>query len=112
MADLDPVPTYTVRIHKLDATLAELHIEFAHLSADVEVHGRLIGPRWPGVSTVEVAYKLRKRGESPTYQVLIPEPTLWSEDRPCVYEGPVEFWRDGQLLVGITVSVGIRPAPS
>jgi len=109
MPELDPLPTYTVRVHRLDPTLAELHIEFANLPDDVEVRGRLMGPRCPGVSTIEVAYYLRpERGSPSVYVVRIPEPVCWSPDRPCVYEGPVEFWRDGQPVGSIRVSVGIR----
>ncbi len=109
MPDLDPLPTYTVCVHRLDPTLAELHIEFADLPADVEVRGRLMGPRCPGASTIEVAYYLRpERGAPSVYAVRIPEPVLWTADRPCVYEGPVEFVRDGQRVGSIRASVGIR----
>jgi hypothetical protein len=109
MPELDPLPTYTVRVHRLDPTLAELHIEFANLPADVEVRGRLMGPRCPGASTIEVAYYLQQeRGSSSVFSVRIPEPLLWSADNPCVYEGPVEFVRNGQRVGMIRVSVGIR----
>jgi Glycosyl hydrolases family 2 len=111
MPELDPLPSYTVRVHRLDPTLAELHIEFADLPADVEVRGRLIGPCCPGSSTIEVAYQLRKHsGTAAMYKVLIPEPVFWTADRPCVYEGPVEFRRDGKVIGTIAVSVGIRTA--
>lgn len=111
MPDLDPLPTYTVRVHRLDPTLAELHIEFAGLPTDVEVRGRLMGPRCPGMSTIEVAYYLRaERGLPAVYSVRIPEPAYWSADQPCVYEGPVEFLRDGQRVGSTSVSVGIRAA--
>lgn len=104
---LDPQPTYSVRVHRLDPTLAELHIEFANLPPDVLVHGRVMGPRCPGVSTIEIAYHLQ-RLTHPVYRVLIPEPVFWSEARPCVYEGPVEFQRGKEMLGKISVSVGIR----
>jgi hypothetical protein len=111
MAELEPLPTYTVRVHRLDATLAELHIEFAGLPEDVDVRGRLMGPRCPGVSTIEVAYYLRpERGSRSIYSVRIPEPVCWSADRPCTYEGPVEFWRNGQPAGVIRISLGIRNA--
>jgi hypothetical protein len=109
MSEIDPLHSYTVRVHRLDPTLAELHIEFANLPADVEVRGRLMGPRCPGMSTVEVAYRLQPLATG-VYRVLIPEPVLWSADRPCVYEGPVEFRRKGQFIGRLAVSVGIRPA--
>jgi hypothetical protein len=109
MSELDPVPSCTVRIHRLDAALAELHLRFADVPADVKIAGRLMGPRCPGVSTIEVAYHLRPLPESGSvYRVLIPEPIFWSEDRPCVYAGPIEFRRDGKTIATITVSVGVR----
>ena len=111
MADLvllDPLPTYTVRIQRLDPALAELRIEFAGLPPDVEVRGRLMGPRCKGISTVEVAYPMRVVAH-PVYCVLIPEPVCWSAERPFVYEGPVEFRRDGQMVGKIAVSFGIKP---
>jgi hypothetical protein len=107
MSDLDSLPSCSVRIHRLDPTLAELHIEFAGLPPDVEVRGRLIGPQCPGVSTIEVAYHLRPQGPG-VARVLIPEPIFWSADRPCVYEGPVELRRNGQIVATIDVSVGIK----
>src|SRR4051812_21929122 len=107
MAALDPVPSYTVRIHRLDPTLAELHIIWSALPPDAEVRGRLMGPRCPGASTIEVAYPLQPLSAG-ACRVLIPEPIFWSAERPCVYEGPVELRRDGQVVGTITVSVGIR----
>ena len=104
---LDPLPTYPGHVHRLDPTLAELHIEFADLPADVEVRGRLMGPRCQGASTIEIAYPLRKL--TPTvYAVLIPEPIYWDAERQCVYEGPVEVRRDGQPVGRITLSCGIK----
>src|ERR1019366_1992920 len=91
---LDPLPTYQMRIHRLDPILADLRLEFADLPPDVEVVGRLMGPRCPGVTTVEIAYPLRVL-QGPVYRVLIPEPVYWTADRPFIYEGPAEFRRDG-----------------
>ncbi len=104
------LPSYQIRIHSLDQARADVRIVFDNLPADVEVRGRIMGPRCPGVSTVEVAYWLRPlSGEAPgTYQVLIPEPNMWSEQQPFRYEGPVEFWRDGTLVGQVNVSIGLR----
>jgi hypothetical protein len=104
---LDPSPTCTVHILRLDATLAELRLELSDVPSDVEVRGRLMGPRCPGTSTIEVAYHLKPLGPA-TFQVLIPEPSMWEAQTPFVYEGPVEFWRDGERVGRITVSVGLR----
>jgi hypothetical protein len=107
---LEPLPTYQMRIHALDPTRADIRIQFDGLPLGVEVRGRLMGPRCPGVSTVEVSYRLHAMigDASRTYQVLIPEPNFWAPEHPFRYEGPVEFWRDGVLVGKITVSVGLR----
>jgi hypothetical protein len=106
----EPLPTYQTTIHALDPTRADIRIRFDSLAPGVEARGRLMGPRCPGVSTVEVSYRLQAMTGEPsgTYQVLIPEPNLWAPEHPFRYEGPVEFWRDGVLIATITVSVGIR----
>ncbi|MBM3993169.1 MAG: hypothetical protein FJ303_03290 [Planctomycetes bacterium] len=104
---LDPLPTYSVHVNRLDPTLAEVHIEFANLPTDVEVRGRVMGPRCPGVTTIEVAYPLQMLAH-PVYRVLIPEPALWSADRPLVYDGPVEFLYDGKPVGKVRVAFGIK----
>lgn len=107
--DLDPLPTYTVRVHRLDPMLAELHIEFVRLPADVEVRGRLVGPRCPGVTTVEIAYPLQSISRG-IYRVLIPDPVMWSDERPFVYEGPVQFILQEAIVGKTAVSCGIKSA--
>ena len=47
---LESFPTYSVHVHRLDPMLAELHIQFHDLPPDVEVSGRVIGPRCVGVT--------------------------------------------------------------
>jgi hypothetical protein len=101
------MPSYKVHVRRLDAILADLLIEFVGMPAGAEVRGRLMGPRCPGVSTVEIAYQLR-RVEPVVYQVLIPEPSLWTPDRPYVYEGPVEWWQDGAKTGATTISVALK----
>ena len=110
MAELDPLPTYTVRVHRLDPTLAIMHVEFADLPYDVEVTGRVMGPRCKDVSTVEIAYLLRRLKDS-VYQILIPDPSYWSAQRPFVYEGPLQFRRGGQVVGEINVSFGVKAPP-
>jgi len=106
-SSLEPLPSYQTHIRALDSTRADVRIFFVDLSPEVEVRGRLMGPRCPGVSTIEVAYPLRHvRGAE--YQVLIPEPNLWAPEHPFRYEGPVEFWRGGEAVGRINVSVGLR----
>jgi hypothetical protein len=105
---LEPLPTYQTRIHALDPARADVRILFDNLPPEVEVRGRLMGPRCPGVSTVEVAYRLRPLDASGAYQVLIPEPNFWTPEHPFRYEGPVEFWRHEELVGQMTISVGLK----
>jgi hypothetical protein len=87
-----------------DAAEAELWITVTpeQLTPTTELRGRLVGPRCPGVSTVEVAYPLRplpRSDDSPaalTARVIIPDPLPGEMSRPYFYEGPVELWQDGQ----------------
>src|ERR1043166_282298 len=88
---LDPMPTYQVHVRRLDPSLAELHITFNDLPHGVELSGRLMGPRCPGVTRVEVASRLRPPRSANPWQLLIPERVFWSVDRPMVYEGPFEY---------------------
>jgi hypothetical protein len=104
-------PGYIVRVQRLDPILADLSIEFTALPAEVQVRGRLMGPRCPGVTTIEIAYPLQVVAH-PIYRVLIPEPTYWSDKRPFVYEGPVELLRDGQVVGRLTVSIGVGAGAS
>lgn len=108
---LEPLPSCAVHIVRLDATLAKLRLEFVDLPPDVEVRGRLMGPRCPGTSTIEVAYHLKRLAPT-TFEVLIPEPSMWEAQTPFVYEGPVEFWRAEERVGSIKVSVGLRQTPS
>jgi hypothetical protein len=106
---LNPLPTYRTRIRALDQAHADVRVMFDNLPASVNVRGRLMGPRCPGVSTVEVAYPLRPLpGEAGAFQVLIPEPNMWSPVLPFRYEGPVEFWQGGELVGQVTLSLGLR----
>ena len=70
----------------------------------MEVRGRVVGPRCPGVTTLEVAYPLRPlpkpegSATSITMRIVIPDPLGWQPERPYVYEGAVELWQDGQKV--------------
>ncbi|HWG46365.1 MAG TPA: hypothetical protein VN688_26620 [Gemmataceae bacterium] len=81
-----------------------------------EIRGRLMGPRCPYASTVEVAYPLRPlppHRTSPqsigaTMRVVIPEASLWEPESPFLYQGPIELWQDGQRRDQIKLSHGLR----
>ncbi len=105
---MDELPsTYRMWIYSLDPTCADIRIQFDKLPEGVDVRGRLVGPRCPGVSTVEVAYPLRPLTELGSYRVVIPEPNLWTPEHPCHYEGPAEFWRGGELVGKVAMSIGV-----
>jgi hypothetical protein len=91
-------------------------VEPEHTTPATEVRGRLMGPRCPYASTVEVAYPLRvpppnhvPPGSRPlTMQVVIPEASLWEPESPFLYQGPIELWQDGRCCDRVTLSHGLR----
>lgn len=98
---------YSVEAHRLDPILADLRLHFTGLPHHAEVRGRLMGPRCHGISTVEVAYHLRHVGGG-IYQVLIPEPSLWSDDRPYFYAGPADVYHQGVKVATIPLSISLK----
>jgi hypothetical protein len=102
----------------LSPTQAEMRISVVpeFHTPTTEVRGRLMGPRCPYASTIEVAYPLRappgdrRIVETPeiVLRVIIPEPSFWDTDSPFLYEGPVELWQDGQCCDQRTVCHGLR----
>ncbi len=93
-----------VRQRRWDPAEAELWVtvEPERVTPTTEVRGRLVGPRCPGITTIEVAYPLRPLPKPPegasglTVRVLLPDPAAWEPQRPYVYEGTVELWEDGR----------------
>jgi hypothetical protein len=93
-------------------------------SDEVDVRGRLMGPRCRYASTVEVAYPLRPapappspgfggegtgvRGHLTFRRVVIPEASLWEPASPFLYSGPVELWQEDKLADQITLVHGLR----
>jgi hypothetical protein len=90
--------------HFLDPMRAEVRLSIT--GEGREIRGRLMGPRCPFASTVEVAYPVRPVGSQG--QVIIPEPSLWEPLCPFLYEGPVECWSEGALKEQAWVSHGLR----
>ncbi|HLJ97618.1 MAG TPA: hypothetical protein VKU02_30940 [Gemmataceae bacterium] len=84
------------------------------LSAEAELRGRLVGPRCPYATTVEVAYPLRPvPGPRPpsgdvTARVIIPEPSFWDLETPFLYHGSVELWKAGNRCNAVEVRHGLR----
>jgi len=112
-------PTVSFEVLRLDAALAELlvHADFAEdPGPDVELRGRLMGPRCPGVGTIEVAYPLRPVPSGlparRSARVVIPDPNLWESDTPFVYWGPAEVWVGGAKVAEVRSEVGLRRRPA
>jgi len=90
-------------VRRLSAAEAELwiRIDAERITPATEVRGRLVGPRAPGVTTLEVAYPLQGFPKLPegwpplSRRAIIPDPNLWEPDRPFVYKAIVELWQDG-----------------
>ncbi len=109
--------TITIDVVRLSVEVAELQIraEFADTpGGNTELRGRLMGPRCPGVSTIEIAYAVKAIATESTNvlmaRVIIPEPNLWTEKKPFTYWGPVEVWHDGAMMHSQKVEVGLRKA--
>jgi hypothetical protein len=109
----------TVEVRRLSSAEAEVWVvaEVEAVTPRTELRGRLVGPRCPGTSTIEVPYPLRpppRPASGPhgtlAARVVIPEPNLWTAAMPFVYEGPLELWQDGERCDTATVSVALKPA--
>lgn len=104
-----------VQNHVLTPTVAEVWIQ-VHVSkqtATTEVRGRLMGPRCPYATTIEVAYALRPLSQPPDKagiwsRVIIPEPSWWDPQSPFLYEGPLELWEGGECVSRTTVTHTLR----
>jgi hypothetical protein len=110
------------QIEVLDRSLipAEAEVWIAatteQLTPTTELRGRLMGPRCPYASTVEVAYPLRplppdrsaSESSGLTMRVVIPEASLWEPESPFLYQGPIELWQDGRRCDRVTLSHGLR----
>jgi len=107
-------------VRRLSAVEAEVWfiIEADFTSATTELRGRLIGPRCPGISTIEVAYPLQpiphptEKMTGLCRRVNIPDPSLWESDKPFVYHAVIELWQDGELLETAEFDCGLRMAGS
>ena len=107
-----------VQVQRLSAAEAELWLLVVaeRVTPATEVRGRLVGPRCPGVTTIEVAYPLRPFPRPPegvpplSRRAVVPEPSLWEPERPYVYRAVVELWEDGQPCDRAEFDYGLRMA--
>jgi hypothetical protein len=93
----------TAELRRLSAVEAEvwIRIEAEEVTPTTEVRGRMIGPRCPGITTIEVAYPLQPFTRLPeslpslSRRVAIPDPSLWEPEQPFVYHAVIELWQNG-----------------
>ena len=110
----------SVEVRRLSAAEAELWISIGaeQVTPTTEVRGRTIGPRCPGITTVEVAYPLQPFPRHPegltplSRRVAIPDPSLWEPDRPFLYRIVIELWQDGVRCDAAELDYGLRIAVS
>ena len=103
-------------VRRLSSAEAELwiRIEAEQITPTTEARGRMIGPRCPEVTTIEVAYPLRPFPRLPegmpplSRRVIIPEPSLWEAERPFVYRAIIELFQDGGRCDHTEFDVGLR----
>jgi hypothetical protein len=110
------IPRLDVHDKILNPAEAEIWVTVRSLEplSDVEIRGRLMGPRCPYATTVEVAYPLRslpgpltKPGEW-TARVIIPEPSFWDPESPFLYQGSAEVRKGGRPWFEVEISHGLR----
>jgi len=80
-------------------------------AAGCAVAGRVVGPRCPGVSTVEVAYPLVEVARSDTavsLKCVIPEPSLWTPEAPFLYAWSIDVEVDGEQTDSRAGAVSLR----
>jgi Glycosyl hydrolases family 2 len=106
-----------IDIRRLSPAEAEVWVtvELEVVTSGSELRGKVTGPRCPGVTTVEIAYALlpltRERQDYALLaRVVIPEPNLWTEATPFVYNARVELWEQGQRVDVANVAVGLKQA--
>ncbi len=97
-----------IQQHRLSPMEADLRIIVA------ELRGRVHGPKCPGTETIQLAYPLRpvatSEGAADQFlaaRVVIPEPNLWTQETPFVYEAVVELWRNGRQIDSMTHTFGL-----
>src|SRR5262245_61056675 len=85
-----------------------------HVTATTQVRGRVVGPRCPSHTTIEIAYPLHQLAYGPEgtssliTRVVIPEPSLWKADAPFLYRVHVELWEDNERCAEKEFDLGLR----
>ena len=119
MGSANHIRQTTLEVRRLSAAEAEVWVMAAvdAVTPATELRGKVTGPRCPGVTTIELAYPLRPvptpasaAANTLVARVIIPEPNLWTQATPFLYEGRLELWQDGGCCDTATVAVGLAQA--
>jgi hypothetical protein len=76
-----------------------IRVELDGPAAGCTVQGRAAGPRWAGVTTVEVPYPMTAEVAGDTavsLRCVIPEPNLWAPETPFTYGWSISVAKDGE----------------
>jgi hypothetical protein len=96
------ITSLTAEIVRANTTVAQflVHVVLDGPVSECAIKGRLLGPRCPGITTVEIAYPLvqiESCGMTAKFIGVIPEPNLWTPEAPFVYELTVQVRDAGKL---------------
>lgn len=106
-----------VDVIQIRLTPAEAELAFVAVPAeggptgDLELHGRLVGPRNAYAETIEVAYPLKplpREGELLRARAIMPDPCFWSPAQPLWYEGQFELRRGGGKIAERRLPICLR----
>jgi hypothetical protein len=91
------ITSLTVKMVRADTTVAQFLVRLTLDGpvANCTLRGTVVGPRCPGITTVEIAYPLvlvETKETTATLKGVIPEPNLWTQEAPFVYELTVHVW--------------------
>jgi hypothetical protein len=88
-----------------------VHVEIDNPVMGYEVVGRAVGPRCPGVSTVEVAYSMnavRMSDNRVSLRCVFPEPNMWTCETPFTYSVTVDLRRGDEVVATRSGAVKFR----
>lgn len=91
-------------------TVVSISVVPERFDSDTQVRGKLVGPRCPYSTTVEVAYPLRQNERGTTSiatRVIIPEASFWEPESPFLYQGTLELWEKGECCDKVSITHGL-----
>lgn len=90
---------WAVQQKRLSISEAELWVVVTPelLTSTTSLRGKLVGPRCVGIETIQIAYPFRMMptphgATSLAAKIIVPEPNLWMEETPFLYDGFIELW--------------------